>query len=100
MVTTAAKLQAAKATPANAGLFTSPQKRNAVLSLLLILGTLVLYNPVTANPFINCDDDRYITENPYIRNGLNWQTFKWAMTSTGQGGFWHPMTGLFSGQDF
>src|SRR6202451_2339912 len=94
MVTTAAKLQTAKAAPANAELFTSPEKRNAVLSLLLVLGTLVVYNPVTANPFINCDDDRYITENPYIRNGLNWQTFKWAMTSRGQAGFWHPLTWL------
>ena len=94
MVTTAAKLQAAKAVPANGGLFTSHEKRNVVLSLLLVLGTLVVCNPVTANPFINCDDDRYITENPYIRNGLNWQTFKWAMTSMGQAGFWHPLTWL------
>jgi tetratricopeptide (TPR) repeat protein len=94
MVTTAAKRQAAEPAPASAGLFASPEKRNAVLSLLLILGTLVVYNPVTANPFINCDDDRYITENPYIRNGLNWQTFKWAMTSMGQAGFWHPLTWL------
>jgi tetratricopeptide (TPR) repeat protein len=94
MVTTAAKLQTAKAAPARGGIFTSPEKRNAALSLLLVLGTLIVYNPVTANPFINCDDDRYITENPYIRNGLNWQTFKWAMTSTRQGGFWHPLTWL------
>src|ERR1700733_15723497 len=94
MATTAAKTQAAEHAPGNVGLFAPPEKRNAVLSLLLVLGTLVLYNPVTANPFINCDDDRYITENPYIRNGLNWQTFKWAMTSRGQAGFWHPLTWL------
>ena len=94
MATTATKLQAAKTAPPDAGLFSSPEKRYAVLSLLLILATLILYNPVTGNSFINCDDDRYITENPYIRNGLNWQTLKWALTSTGQGGFWHPLTWL------
>lgn len=94
MAITAAKLQAAKSAPANSGFFASAEKRFAVLSLLLVLGTLILYNPVTANPFINCDDDRYITENPYIRNGLSWQTVKWALTSTAQGGFWHPLTWL------
>ncbi len=94
MAITAAKLQAAKSASANSGLFASTEKRFAVLSLLLVLGTLILYNPVTANPFINCDDDRYITQNPYIRNGLSWQTVKWALTSTAQGGFWHPLTWL------
>ncbi|MGA8429110.1 MAG: tetratricopeptide repeat protein [Candidatus Sulfotelmatobacter sp.] len=92
MATTATKLQAAKTALPDGGMFASPEKRYAVLTLLLILATLILYNPVTGNSFINCDDDRYITENPYIRNGLNWQTLKWALTSTGQGGFWHPLT--------
>jgi Tfp pilus assembly protein PilF len=92
MATTATKLQATKAGLPDGGLFSSPAKRYAVLSLLLILATLILYNPVTGNSFINCDDDRYITDNPYIRSGLNWQTFKWALTSTAQGGFWHPLT--------
>ena len=94
MAISATKLQAAKPTVENVGVFASPEKRYAVLSLLLVLSTLILYNPITANPFINCDDDRYITENPYIHNGLNWASFKWALMSTAQGGFWHPLTWL------
>jgi protein O-mannosyl-transferase len=94
MAISATKLQAAKPVREDAGVFASPEKRYAVLSLLLVLSTLILYNPITANPFINCDDDRYITENPYIHNGLNWESFKWALTSTEQGGFWHPLTWL------
>jgi protein O-mannosyl-transferase len=59
-----------------------------------VVATLALYNPVNQNPFINCDDPSYITDNPYIHDGLNWTTIKWAMTSTGQAGFWHPLTWL------
>lgn len=77
-----------------ASLFAAPEKRAFVLSLLLIVATLTIYNQVSHNPFINCDDDRYVTENPYIRGGLNWATVKWALTSTGQAGFWHPLTWL------
>jgi tetratricopeptide (TPR) repeat protein len=75
-------------------LFASPQKRNTVVCLALVVVTLALYNPVNQNPFINCDDPSYITENPYIHSGLTWDTVRWAMTSTGQAGFWHPLTWL------
>lgn len=62
------------------------------MCLALIVATLALHNPVNRNPFINCDDPSYITENPYIHDGLTWAAIKWAMTSTGQAGFWHPLT--------
>src|SRR5271169_1105440 len=73
------------------GLFTSPEKRNSVLCLLLAVVTLALYNPVNRHPFVNYDDDRYVTENPHVRAGLTWSTFTWALTSTEQGN-WHPLT--------
>jgi protein O-mannosyl-transferase len=94
MATTATKRQPAESPPPNAGLFASSGKRYSVSSLLLVLSTLALYNQVNSNAFINCDDDRYVTENPYIRNGLTWDAFKWSLTSTAQGGFWHPLTWL------
>ncbi|HZQ96733.1 MAG TPA: tetratricopeptide repeat protein [Candidatus Sulfotelmatobacter sp.] len=59
--------------------------------LLLALGTLALYNPVNRHPFVNYDDDRYITENPRVREGLTGETFRWALTSTEQAN-WHPLT--------
>ena len=53
--------------------------------------TLALYNPVNRHPFVNYDDDRYVTENPHVRQGLTAETFKWALTSTEQAN-WHPLT--------
>ncbi len=72
-------------------LFASPEKRNPVVCLLLAVVTLVLYNPVTRHPFVNYDDDRYVTENPHVRQGLTAGTFTWALTSTEQAN-WHPLT--------
>jgi len=51
-------------------LFSSPEKRNVILCLLLVVATLALYNPVNHHPFVNYDDDRYVTENPPVHNGL------------------------------
>ena len=73
------------------GLFSSPEKRNPVLCLLLALATLALYNPVNRHPFVNYDDDRYVTENLHVRAGLTWNTVSWALTSTEQAN-WHPLT--------
>ena len=99
MPATAAKKQQQK--PASdEGLFASPQKRTVVLCLLLAVGTLALYNPVVRHGFINCDDDRYITQNPHIQAGLTWTTVEWAMTSTAQGGFWHPLTWISHALDY
>ena len=52
---------------------------------------LALYNPVNQHPFVNYDDDRYVTENPHVRQGLTADTFRWALTSTEQAN-WHPLT--------
>ena len=77
--------------PEPTGLFASPQKRNRIAGLLLAVVTLALYNPVNRHPFVNYDDDRYVTENPHVRQGLTADTFLWALTSTEQAN-WHPLT--------
>ena len=46
--------------------FASPEKRTFVFSLLLIVFTLVLYNPANHFSFINYDDNHYISENPHV----------------------------------
>jgi tetratricopeptide (TPR) repeat protein len=84
-------LPAKKAATEPAGLFSSPEKRNPVLCLLLAVITLALYNPVNRHPFVNYDDDRYVTENQHVRAGLTWSTVTWALTSTEQAN-WHPLT--------
>jgi tetratricopeptide (TPR) repeat protein len=73
--------------------FSSPEKRNLVLALLLVVATLALYNPVIHHPFVNFDDDRYVTDNIHVRAGLHWDTVRWAFTSFDEAN-WHPLTWL------
>ena len=61
------------------------------MCLLLAVLTLALYNPVNRHPFVNYDDDRYVTQNPHVRQGLTAETIAWAWTSTEQAN-WHPLT--------
>lgn len=72
-------------------LFSSPQKRNVVLGLLLVLATLALYNPVVHHPFVNFDDDRYVIDNGHVMSGLHWSTVRWAFTTNDEAN-WHPLT--------
>ena len=80
-------------------LFASPEKRNRVICLLLAAVTLTLYNPVNRHPFVNYDDDRYVTENPHTRQGLTADTFVWALTST-EVANWHPLTWMSYALDY
>jgi protein O-mannosyl-transferase len=77
--------------PNQVSLFASAEKRNPVLCLLLAVVTLALYNPVNRHPFVNYDDDRYVTENPHVRQGLTAGTVSWALTADEQAN-WHPLT--------
>jgi protein O-mannosyl-transferase len=63
------------------------------LGLLLVLLSLTLYNPVGRHPFINFDDDRYISDNAHVRDGFSWDSIKWAFTSYDESN-WHPLTWL------
>jgi protein O-mannosyl-transferase len=62
-----------------------------MVCLLLAAVTLAIYNPANHHPFVNYDDDRYVTENPHVRQGLTASTITWALTSTEQAN-WHPLT--------
>ena len=72
-------------------LFSSSRKRSVVLSLLLLLITLAVYNGVIHNAFINIDDNEYVTENVHIQAGLTPATLKWALTTFACEN-WHPLT--------
>jgi Tfp pilus assembly protein PilF len=79
--------------PAGSHIFQVPQKRRLIFCLLLALGTLALYNPVTRAPFLNYDDPVYVTDNPQVRAGLTWNTVVWTFR-TPKALDWHPMTWL------
>jgi Flp pilus assembly protein TadD len=80
-------------------LFSSARKRSVVLSLLLLLLTLAVYNPVVHNGFVNIDDNGYVTDNQHVHNGLSWGTVKWAFT-TFDCENWHPLTWLSHALDW
>jgi len=78
------------ATPSSA-LFDSLAKRLFLMSLVLAVFTLVLYNRANQFPFLNYDDNRYIIENLHTQAGLTWSTLRWAFT-TFEFANWHPLT--------
>lgn len=67
------------------------RKHFFLIVLVLLLGTLALYWPVTTHPFIIFDDDEYIAANPNVNRGLNWANTVWAFTTTTAAN-WHPLT--------
>jgi len=69
------------------------EKPAVVFGLILVLASLVLYNPATHYPFINFDDDHYITDNPQVYRGLDSNSVEWAFTTTAEAN-WHPLTWL------
>ena len=70
-------------------------KRFVIVScLLLVVLTSAVYLRVERNPFIDFDDGTYVTNNPYVQDGLTWKTFTWAWTSAKLSGNWHPLTWL------
>jgi protein O-mannosyl-transferase len=64
-----------------------------LLCTVLVLAVIIVYWPARNNDFINFDDDVYVTDNPNIQSGLNWQSVKWALT-TSYFSYWHPLTWL------
>lgn len=75
------------------GMFDNPGKRTLVFCLLLAIATLVAYNPVAHNGFVNFDDDRYVLGNEHVRAGVRGSTISWAFKSLEQAN-WHPLTWL------
>jgi tetratricopeptide (TPR) repeat protein len=62
--------------------------------VLLVLVTIALYWPAMQCGFINFDDPEYVSENPHVQGGLNWEGVKWAFSNTKQGAYWAPLMWL------
>ncbi|MDD5063916.1 MAG: tetratricopeptide repeat protein [Phycisphaerae bacterium] len=63
------------------------------ISLALAASTLIAYEQVRLNGFVNYDDDLYVTENPNVNKGISGNSIIWAFT-TGYCNNWHPLTWL------
>lgn len=61
------------------------------MRLGLALLTLAVYLPVLANGFIRFDDPLYVTRNSWVKAGLTWDGFVWALTANVASN-WHPLT--------
>jgi len=69
------------------------RKTNLLICTLLVVATFAIYYRATRNPFVNYDDTGYVTENPNVQQGLNFDTVRWAFKST-YASNWHPLTWL------
>ncbi len=69
-----------------------PFRRFAVVAAI-VFAVLALYAPVRNYPFINLDDNEYVTDNPFVRTGLSGANIEWALTAF-HSGHWHPLTWL------
>jgi tetratricopeptide (TPR) repeat protein len=63
----------------------------SAFSLVFSVAVLLVYWQALSCTFVNFDDGDYVTLNPNIQHGLNWQSLKWAFTS-GYAANWHPVT--------
>ncbi len=69
----------------------SSRRRVWALGLLLFIATFAVYYPVHSYPFINFDDNRYVTENLHIQGVLDFSMVKWAVLHSYLYN-WHPLT--------
>ena len=73
--------------------------RACSFALLLVFLTLGLYYPARTHPFVNYDDNVYVTDNEHVKSGVTWDTVTWAFV-TYDAGNWHPLTWLSHALDF
>ena len=85
--------------PLDTGVLASYKSRPWILALILVVATIALYYPVSHHPFVNYDDDAYVTENVHVQSGLNLDTVHWAFT-TFESANWHPLTWISHALDY
>jgi protein O-mannosyl-transferase len=61
------------------------------LALAIVVAVVIVFAPVARYGFVNFDDPQYVSENPFISDGLTLRGVSWAFT-TGYAGNWHPLT--------
>ena len=57
------------------------------------MATLAVDGQIRTHDFIGYDDDKYVTENRYVSQGLSKESVIWAFRST-HASNWHPITWL------
>jgi tetratricopeptide (TPR) repeat protein len=70
---------------------TGPRQLTALALILLLALTLTAYLGVAKCGFITFDDPDYVTQNPYVKQGLTPASLQWAFTKFHSSN-WHPLT--------
>ena len=68
-----------------------PRSHLCLLIGLLAAAVLVVYGQTLRHDFIDFDDDRYVTANPVVLDGLTRDGLAWAFTTRHEAN-WHPLT--------
>src|SRR5690242_20284893 len=76
----------------------SESRRTLLAVLLLAVAMIGVYFPVVHHPFLNLDDDQYVTQNLHVQDGLTRETVAWAFNSY-EAFNWHPLTWLSHAAD-
>jgi len=72
--------------------FTSKQLKT-IVCLGLAAVTFALYLPTIRHDFINIDDTRMVSKNPFVQSGMTWNDVVWSFKSMVSEN-WHPLTWL------
>lgn len=64
-----------------------------LVCVVLTLTTIVAFEPVRHNDFVDLDDRAYVTENPNVNDGISYESVLWAFTASHFAN-WHPLTWL------
>ncbi len=65
----------------------------AALAVAIAAAALAIHSGVRADAFLHFDDDLYVTDNPWVRDGLTWRGVAWAFRTL-HAANWHPLTWL------
>jgi len=64
-----------------------------IICLFLVVTILAAYWQLPTHDFLNFDDNKYITQNTHVHEGITWKNIVWAFSNT-DFGYWHPLTWL------
>jgi tetratricopeptide (TPR) repeat protein len=67
--------------------------------MVLAAITLAVYAPLRHHDVVNLDDDLYVANNPWVREGVSWDAIAWALGAR-HAANWHPVTWISHMLDF
>lgn len=66
---------------------------DGAVACAIALAVWCLFAPALTHDFVDYDDPLYVTGNPKVLAGLNWDSIRWAFSNL-EAGFWQPLVWL------